>query len=71
MDGNKEVGFARNGRERDNLVPAVGCATCLGGVLVMLRKSKWESSSGPVWPGIAAGRKGECRKYGVGRILRS
>jgi hypothetical protein len=30
MDGNKEVGFARNGRERDNLVPAVGCATCLG-----------------------------------------
>ena len=25
----------------------------------------------PVWPGIAAGRKGECRKYGVGRILRS
>jgi hypothetical protein len=29
-DGNKEVGFAQNGRERDNLVPAVGGATCLG-----------------------------------------
>jgi hypothetical protein len=32
---------------------------------------KWKSSSGPVWPGIAARGKGECRKYGVGRILRS
>jgi hypothetical protein len=30
MDGNKEVGFARNGRERDNLVSAVRGATCLG-----------------------------------------
>ena len=30
MDGDKEVGFARNGREWDNLVSAVGGATCLG-----------------------------------------
>jgi hypothetical protein len=40
MDGNKEVELAQNGRERDNLVPAVGGATCFGGVSVMLRKSK-------------------------------
>jgi hypothetical protein len=64
MDGNKEVEFAQNDRERDNLVPAVGGATCFGGVSVILRKSKWEKVSGHIWPGIAARRQGECGKYG-------
>ena len=70
MDGNKEVGFAQ--MVGNGIILFCSGRWCMSwGVLVMLRKSKWESSSGPVWPGIAAGRKGECRKYGVGRILRS
>jgi len=41
------------------------------GVAVVLRRSKWERLSGHVWSRIGAGRMGECRKYGLGRALRT
>src|SRR5438132_1408214 len=41
------------------------------GVAVVPRRSKWERLSGHVWSRIGAGRMGECRKYGLGRALRT